>query len=83
MTIHELKCWPQYWNEIAVGRKTVEVRHNDRGFKVGDTLVLREWDPRVRAYTGARLTAAVREVHDLAPIGVLDHVAMRIGAVRQ
>ena len=83
MTVHDLKTWPQPWNETAMGRKTVEVRHNDRGFKVGDTLVLREWDPRVHAYTGGALTCKVREVHDLTPYGILDHVAMRIGEVRE
>lgn len=82
MTTHELKTWPQYWNDVSMGRKTVEVRLNDRGFRVGDTLVLREWDPKVRAYTGARLTCHVREVHDLTPIGLFNFVAMRIGEVR-
>ena len=82
MTVHELKTWPQFFNEIAIGRKTIEVRHNDRGFQVGDTLVLLEWDPKVRAYTGSRLTCRVREVHDLTPIGLLDYVAMRVGEVK-
>ena len=43
MTIHELKIWPQYFDAIASGIKTFEVRKDDRGFAVGDTLVLKEW----------------------------------------
>jgi hypothetical protein len=46
MTIHELKCWPSEYEAIERGDKTFEVRGNlDRDFSVGDTLVLRKWDP--------------------------------------
>lgn len=43
--IHELKTWPADFQAIVEGRKTHEVRKNDRGFMVGDTLRLREWTP--------------------------------------
>lgn len=43
--VHELKTWPPYFEEVLNGNKTFEVRKNDRGFKVGDTLVLKEWNP--------------------------------------
>ena len=82
MTLHDLKCWPKFYNEIAMGRKTVEVRNNDRGFKTGDVLTLREWDPNVRVYTGDRLVCKVVEVWPLDAIGLLGFVAMRIGDVR-
>ena len=42
---HELKCWPPFYGEIAMGRKTFEVRLNDREFRMLDTLRLREWLP--------------------------------------
>lgn len=45
MTIHELKTWPEYWAEVAAGNKTFEIRKNDRNFKVGDHLLLQEYDP--------------------------------------
>lgn len=46
MTEHILKCWPSAYEAIADGRKTFEWRKDDRDFSVGDTLVLRKWDPK-------------------------------------
>lgn len=40
---HELKTWPEYFEEIFSGLKSFEVRENDRQFRVGDILHLREW----------------------------------------
>jgi ASC-1-like (ASCH) protein len=40
---HDLKILPQYFEEVYNGNKTFEIRKNDRDFKVGDILMLREW----------------------------------------
>jgi hypothetical protein len=50
--IHELKTWPEYFNDVRSGRKTFELRLNDRDFQYGDTLVLKEFDPSTNRYTG-------------------------------
>ena len=52
---HELKCWPEYFEQILTGYKTFEVRKNDRDYKVGDELFLREWDYLKMEYTGREL----------------------------
>jgi len=46
---HELKVLPKYYKEILSGRKTFELRKNDRNYMVGDIVELKEWDGK---YTG-------------------------------
>ena len=43
MTIHKLKLNAAYYDDSASGIKTFEIRNNDRNFKVGDILELREY----------------------------------------
>ncbi len=52
MTSHDLKCWIEFFEEISTRRKKFELRKNDRGFAVGDTLILREWNNASKTYTG-------------------------------
>ena len=47
---HELKIPPIYFQAVWDGKKTFEVRKNDRGYKLNDIIVLKEWD--VTKYTG-------------------------------
>lgn len=60
---HELKTWPDYYNHLVDGTKTFEYRRNDRGFKVGDVLHLREWEPMPEGrYTGREMRRRVTYV---------------------
>lgn len=52
MRTHELKTQPPHFGDVLCGAKRVEVRLDDRGFAVGDVLVLREWDAATAEYTG-------------------------------
>ena len=50
---HFVKIKPQYFEAVLCGIKNFEVRYNDRDYKVGDTLVLREF--RNGVFTGREL----------------------------
>jgi hypothetical protein len=56
---HILKTLPQFFAAIAVGRKTFELRRDDRpgGYQVGDVLTLVEWGDDLD--TGKRLDVLV------------------------
>ncbi len=58
-TTHELKTWPPYYDAIVEGKKKFEYRKNDRDFKLGDMLLLQEWNPDRREYTGEQILAEV------------------------
>lgn len=68
MSEHQLKTWPESWEAIHNGAKTVEVRFDDRGYEEGDTLVLREYQPAPPGadyrglYTGRETTVTVTHV---------------------
>jgi hypothetical protein len=59
MAEHDLKVWPEFWDNLESGRKTFEIRIDDRGFGLGDTLLLREWRPVEKAYTGREVRRTV------------------------
>ena len=47
---HDLKIWPMNLFPILVGKKTCEIRVNDRNYQVGDILCLRAFDPDKQEY---------------------------------
>lgn len=57
---HDLKTHPEHFAQLVLGLKLQELRWNDRNYRVGDLLVLREWEPEPpRGYTGRSVTARV------------------------
>lgn len=61
MTTHELKTWPEYFEQTIAGAKRFEIRdESDRTFKVGDILLLREHD--AGEYTGRQARVCVVSV---------------------
>lgn len=52
MAVHELKIWCEFFEAVIKGFKTFEIRKNDRNFKVGDILLLMEYDHKNDKYTG-------------------------------
>ena len=52
MKTHDLKIYPQYFEDVRSGRKTFEIRKNDRNYKVGDLLQLIKYNPLNEALGG-------------------------------
>jgi len=58
-TTHELKTHPQPYFDVFTGEKPYEIRKNDRGYAVGDWLLLKQWEPVLLTYSGKQLWAYV------------------------
>lgn len=58
----EKKIWPDYFDKVASGDKTFELRLADWECNIGDILVLREWDPKTKEYTGRQIEKKVTYV---------------------
>jgi len=57
---HRLKCWPEFFEPIKAGNKTHDLRRSDdRDFQVGDRILLEEYDPEKRTYTGRKLVVRI------------------------
>ena len=57
---HKLKIMSKYYEAILLGKKTFEVRKDDRPYSEGDTLLLQEIvSPNGCGYTGREMTVDV------------------------
>jgi len=72
---HKLKILPQYFKAVQSGEKTFEIRKNDRGYEVGDTLLLQEWKEEILLktamntmskghYTGQEITKEISYIYE-------------------
>lgn len=84
MRKHPLKTVNPHFSNVWDGKKTFEVRKDDRGFRVGDYLNLIEYDPTGQTNPNRFISAEV--IHILAaadfPDGVKDgYVVMSINVI--
>jgi hypothetical protein len=64
---HELKTDPAVWDDVDAGRKTFEIRLNDRDYQPGDGLLLRKtrytgWEMKEAGYPLEYIGAPLRRV---------------------
>lgn len=57
------KIWPEYFEAIISGKKKAELRLADFDVNEGDTLLLEEWDPKGKNYTGRKIEKKVSYVN--------------------
>lgn len=48
----EKKIWPKFFEEVIKGNKNFELRLADFECRPGDVLILKEWNPETKEYTG-------------------------------
>lgn len=55
MAVIKKKIWPEYFDAVASGKKKYELRLNDFEANENDILILEEWDPKAKEYTGRKI----------------------------
>ncbi len=58
--VHQLKILPKWFVDVQTNKKNFEIRKNDRNFKVGDILVLKEYENGT--YTGRKVKRKVNYI---------------------
>lgn len=56
------KIWPEYFDRVVAGQKNFELRLGDFVVAEGDTLILEEWDPKTKQYSGRTVETTVTGV---------------------
>jgi len=59
------KTWPELFQRMLKGKKTTDVRLADFDINEGDVLVLEEYDPKIKNYTGRVLKKKVRNLNKI------------------
>ncbi len=62
MAIIRKKIWPKYFELVKKGKKKFELRLADFRIKEGDVLILEEWDPKKKEYTGRKIKKKVKYI---------------------
>lgn len=53
------KIWPEFFERVKSGKKKFELRLADFECKEGDILILEEWNPENKKYTGRKIEKKV------------------------
>ena len=59
---HNLKTVQPYFDRVWEGTKTFEIRKNDRDYQAGDNVLLQEYDPMKKTYSGREVLATIMYV---------------------
>jgi ASC-1-like (ASCH) protein len=75
---HALKTTQPHFDNVKAGKKPFELRKNDRNFKEGDEIILQEYDPESKKYSGQEVKGVITLVmtderfmrKDMAVLGI-------------
>ena len=59
------KTWPELFKKILEGKKTADVRLADFDLKEGDILILEEYNPETKEYTGRTIEKIVKNLNKI------------------
>jgi hypothetical protein len=78
--VHKLKIDPHHFEGVEREVKRFEIRENDRDFKIGDYLFLREYSPEYfeDGFTGREIYAVITCVVPLSFVGAENYVVLGI-----
>jgi len=61
------KVWPEYFEKILTGEKKFELRLADFDIHKGDTIILEEYDPKTKKYTGRTIRKIAKNIIKVNP----------------
>lgn len=85
MSTHELKTHPEYFRKVWNGKKTAELRFDDRDFMIGDTVILKEFR-KIKGFTGRACEFKISDITRLNRLDAnIDHrwVMLSMGPVNR
>lgn len=59
------KTWPELFQKVLDGKKTVDVRLADFDLNEGDVLILEEYNPKTKEHTGRTIKKKVKNLNKI------------------
>ncbi|MFH1801773.1 MAG: DUF3850 domain-containing protein [archaeon] len=59
------KCWPELFEKILSKKKNADLRLADFEIKEGDVLVLEEYNPKAKKYTGRFIRKRIKNLNKI------------------
>ena len=56
------KAWPDLFKQVKTGNKNFDLRLADFKIKKGDILILQEYNPKTKKYTGQEISKKVKYI---------------------
>jgi len=56
------KCWPEFFEKFVSGERIFELRLADFDLRTGDILILEEYNPKTKKYTGRKANFKCKRV---------------------